>query len=282
MKRILSFILCAVLIVALPVTSFAELDLSGMSYEELLALKEELDLAIEKATPDSSKPVSMTKSETSPLVQPDENGIYPSPILFRGAEWGATSSEVAKVLPEDFNAYEWDISEYWYSTDEWMYRENKYEYKGKLGYYETSLGSLENMKVAGYDIENVYIYYTYSVGEDGLLVRDIDHSALIYAYYKIEPKDPDAVYNDLISKLTSLYGDIDLHQAEKPYIAYEQNLWYGADGTMVSLVREDYPSGNHYIYIKYGFSGADQLLADAYEAAVYEESLFAASNTDGL
>lgn len=46
MKRILSFVLCLFVIVSLSATSFAEIDLSGMSFDELVALKEQINLAI--------------------------------------------------------------------------------------------------------------------------------------------------------------------------------------------------------------------------------------------
>lgn len=209
---------------------------------------------------------------------------YEKPILFRGINWGATRSDAAKGLPEGIKMYDTKIGEYWHTVDNWMYDESLDDYyKAELGCYEYARSSsVENVKVAGYNIDNMYLHYAYLPGEDGILVKDDSHTALIYAYYKLEPKDPDAVYSDLVNKLTSLYGDVDLHQQKAPYISYEQNLWNGADGTMVSLVRQDYPSGSHYIFIKYGYRGADELLANAYNAVVLEETLNAASNTDGL
>ena len=210
--------------------------------------------------------------------------IHDKSILFRGIEWGSTVSEAAKGLPNGVMMRDTQTKEYWYFMADCMFDDNNGDYyKAELGCYEYARSnSLENVKVAGYNVADLYLYYVYTTGEDGLLVKDNAHTSLIYAYYKLEPKDPDGVYADLIAKLTSLYGDVDEHQQKSPYIVYEQNLWYGADGTMVSLVKEDYPSGSHYIYIKYGYSGADLLLEDAYDAVVREEILNAASNTDGL
>ncbi|MBP3649603.1 MAG: hypothetical protein J6K73_07465 [Clostridia bacterium] len=209
---------------------------------------------------------------------------YESPILFRGIQWGATVSDASKGLPEGVKMYATRVKEYWYPMASTMFDENMNDYyKAELGCYEYAQSStLENVKVAGYNISDLNLYYVYTLGENGLLIKDDAHTALVYAYYKLEPKDPEAVYADLVKKLTSLYGDVDEHQKKSPYIVYEQNLWYGADGTMVSLVKEDYPSGSHYIYIKYGYSGADDLVAKAYDAVVLEEMLNAASNTDGL
>ena len=46
MRRILSFALCLLIILSLSATSFAEIDLSGMSFDELVALKDKINLAI--------------------------------------------------------------------------------------------------------------------------------------------------------------------------------------------------------------------------------------------
>ncbi len=222
-------------------------------------------------------------SVTAYATEGKEENEYEKPILFRNAEWESPYDEVLKVLPDGVKMYGISGLDYWYKIEDRMYSESGDTYKAELGCYSSaSSSSLKDAKVAGYEIAGLYLYFVYLPGEDGILVKDKDHTALIYAYYKLEPKDPDAVYADLVSKLTSLYGDVDLHQEKDPYISYEQNLWYGAEGTMVSLVREDYPSGNHYIYIKYGFSGADDLMESAYDAVVLEETLNAASNTDGL
>ena len=209
---------------------------------------------------------------------------HESPILFRNAKWGSNYSTVLSLLPEGVKMYSPKVSEYWRLTDDRMFDESSWDYyKAELGCYAYSKSSsMKNVKVAGYEVDTIYLYFLYEVGADGLLIKDDTHTSLMYAYYKLEPKDPDAVYADLVAKLTSLYGDVDLHQQRSPYITYEQNLWYGADGTMVSLVKEDYPSGSHYIYIKYGVSGADEQIKAAYDAVVLEETKNAASDTDGL
>lgn len=208
-----------------------------------------------------------------------------APILFRGAEWGGTYADTIKALPKETKIRDLSTSEYWYDVDNWLYNENAWgdTLKGELGGYTyVKSSSLKGMQVAGYDIDALYLYFAFVPGKDGLLVKDEKNTAFIFAYYKLEPKDPDAAYDDLLSKLTNLYGEVDLHQSDAPYISYEQNLWRGGNGTMVSLLREDYPSGSHYIYIKYSFAGANELMKKAYDALVLEETKNANSNTDGL
>jgi len=212
--------------------------------------------------------------------------IYSEPILFRGVEWGSTLAEATQMLPEGVEMYDLRESERWYSIDDYMYTENGFgTYSGVLGgYIYAKSSSLEGMKVAGYDVDDIKMYFTYLPDDKGLLMKDEEHTALIYAYYKIEPKDLDSAYNDLVDKLSSLYGDIDLMQHDSFMIDDRQSLWNGADGTMVSVVSRDYGSttGTKEIYIKYAFKGGDELLNKAYEALVLEEKMNAGSNTEGL
>lgn len=46
MRRILSLAICAIMMMAISITGFADFDLSGMSYDELVALKDQINLAI--------------------------------------------------------------------------------------------------------------------------------------------------------------------------------------------------------------------------------------------
>ncbi len=208
---------------------------------------------------------------------------YEEPILFRGIEWGASYTDTLKGLPAGVTMYALRNSEYWYTMDDYMFTSSNMAYHAEIGAYAYArASSLNGVKVAGYDVSKIDLYFAYLPGDDGLLVKDKEHTSLFYAYYCLEPKDPNAVFEDLKTKLTSLYGDVDYEQTKSSIISYEQALWNGADGTMVSLIREDYSSGSHYIYIKYGFKGGNDLLKAAYEAAVLEETLNAVSNTDGL
>lgn len=210
--------------------------------------------------------------------------VYSTPILFKKIPWGTSYTDAVKQLG---NISMRDIreTEYWHTMDDFMYTEGGFsDYNAKIGGYAyASSSSLEGEKVAGYDIDDLYMYFVYVPGDDGLLIRDEDHTALIYAYYKINPKDLTAAYEDLTAKLTKLYGDVDGTQSDSFLITDNQNLWNGAEGTMVSLVSRDYEStGTKEIYIKYGFSGAEALMQKAYDAIALEESINAADNTDGL
>lgn len=204
-------------------------------------------------------------------------------ILFRGVEWGSTFEEFKTGLPEGVKMSDLRTNEYWNTMESNMFTGNGHSTKGDLGAYAYAFSNtLDEVKVAGYAISDLYAYFIYRTDDNGLLVRDDAHTALIYAYYEIEPKDPDAVYSDLLEKLSSVYGNITETNKEDKSTYSEQNIWRGADGTMVSAVRIDYSSGNHVIFIKYGFTGGDDLIAAAYEAAILEETKNAGSSTEGL
>lgn len=211
---------------------------------------------------------------------------YAEPILFRGAAWGSSFQEVVKVLPEGVKMYDPKTSEYWYPMSDMMYDESGWgnQLKGELGCYAyAKSSSLKGVKVAGYEVEDLYLYFIFTPDSNGKLVKDdFSRTAFYYGYYKLEPKDPDAVFDDLVNKLSSIYGDIDEEKSNSSIIDDKMALWNGADGTMVSIFRQDYSSGSHYIYIKYGFTGGDDLMQAAYEAVVREETESAGSNIDGL
>ena len=210
---------------------------------------------------------------------------HPEPVLFRGVAWGATYSEVAKVLPKGVKMRDLQIREYYYPMADMMYDESGWgnQIKAEIGCYTyATSSSLKGVKVAGYDVADLCLYFIFKPDENGKIIKDEKHTAFYYGYYKLEPKDPDAVYNDLISKLTKLYGDVDDQKSSTSIISDNMSLWNGANGTMVSVYKQDYSSGSHYIYIKYGFSGGDDLMQEAYAAVVREESEAAVSDMDGL
>ncbi len=134
--------------------------------------------------------------------------------------------------------------------------------------------------VAGYPVVETGIYFAYVPGENGIIDHDNPETALYYAYYSIEPLDMSAVYEDLKTKLTSLYGDPVDGKASDIGGKYETRYisWFGSNDTVLSLVW----NGNKYIVIKYGWLGGNQLLKNAYDALVLEERITDTDNVNGL
>ena len=142
---------------------------------------------------------------------------------------------------------------------------------------------LNGLKVAGYELSGLSLSFAYTADESGLLSKDEEHTAFVYAKYEIKPKDIDFVMSDLFNKLTKTYGDAAGHRTTGSIIAYEIYYWIGDDDTIVSLVGGKYSSGSDEVTIRYSFYGADDLYQQAMDALAYEELLNADENdTSGL
>ena len=189
-------------------------------------------------------------------------------------------AEARKQLPENLS-FSITTKDTWYKTDDLLFitrKENAVYTKEVIGCScfadSSAINKAGGVKVAGYPLKQIYLYGVSAPDGKGSLASDWTLSSLIYAVYYFDVKQTDAVYADLTSKLTSLYGDVDLNREQDGVV---QNLWYGADGTMVSLVNN---SGS--VSIRYSFSGADELIANAYQTLHYGEVMLAQDNVDGL
>ncbi len=209
-----------------------------------------------------------------------ETETYAEPILFRGIPWGTSMSEAIAQISNDLS---FDVDAYTvsYRIDNMLYKFNSEGaiYDGeKLTYRyianSSALSKIGGMKVAGYPLRQLILFGVSQPNDKGSLAKDRDHISLFYGAYYFDVTQTDAVYADLLSKLTSLYGDVDLNREEDGVV---QNLWRGAEGSMVSLVNND---GS--IMIRYGFSGADELIEQAHQVLNYGEVILAGDSTDGL
>lgn len=199
----------------------------------------------------------------------------PSPILFRGIPWG-TNLPTAEAALEGIS---WSNPSVDYAGDvEHNVLEDgsiKFtDYVSAKVYAHSS--SLKGMKVAGYELSGINMHFAYTTDETGVLPKDVEHTALVFAEYEIKPKDIEFVMNDLSSKLTKTYGDPSGHRTTGRSITYDIYYWKGLNDTIVSLVGQSYSSGSSEITIRYSFFGADELYQKAMDALAYEEML----NTD--
>ncbi len=201
--------------------------------------------------------------------------IYAKPILFRGIPWGSTWEEAQKAFPEGI---EFDVSGYkgFSSAEKYLLWNSNTIYSDEILGNRYITTALNGLKVAGYPLSEIQLFFLGTSDGNGNLITDETHSALIYTQYYFGPFKSKSARNeafaDLLDKLTALYGDIDVSRTDKS--AY---LWYGADGTMVSLINS---SGTAFM-IRYGFSGADEMIELAHQILNYGDVLDT-SNTDGL
>lgn len=205
-----------------------------------------------------------------------------APILFRDNKWGDSLPSVLKSFPSDVSFYGISADSA-YQVENTIYDAAGSYFDGHVcGYINARSSSLKGMKVAGYEVTGITMRFAWVPNENGLIIEDDSHTALYYAEYEISPKDPDAVYTDLVAKLSTLYGDIDYTQEDGFIIKEKYSVWFGGDGTIVALVSEEYSSGNSDIEIRYGTTAGNDLLQTAYNALILKEKLDAASDTSGL
>ena len=199
---------------------------------------------------------------------------YDREILFRDLEWGCSYNDALSgySLKSTSSGY----GEY--SIYYWMFNEDgsagKYDTKVSFGIYiDPTFG-----KVAGYDLMEAGMRFAYTPDEDGCLSTDVENGRLIMGSYRIKvtgQESQEKAWNDLTGKLARLYGEgyeeIDSHDRFR--------VWRGAQGTMVSLVKEiNHWDTTYYISIRYSYDGGEDLLQAAQEASDYEFSQM----TEGL
>lgn len=123
-------------------------------------------------------------------------------------------------------------------------------------------------KVAGYDVNEVSLYFAYTPNGDGEIDHDVDNTAFYMACYKISTDESGypATIRDLKKKLSDLYGtpkEVDMsddcNATTKDY--YQ---WKGSNNTFVYLNGEPNDVWKYfYVRIWYGTSEGDTLIRNA-------------------
>jgi len=160
-------------------------------------------------------------------------------ILFRDMPWGTSYSDVDRLFPEFGDVYlrkgeeegsPYDIRTI-ISTEKSSGFEN--EISAKATYYEN------DMKVAGYPINEVEFFFAYPVMDGDVLDTDPDLKCYA-ARYQMIPSDLVDAEKDLKEKLSSLYGQPDFSDVyTSPYVNITYTIWYGANNTGVALSRRE-------------------------------------------
>ena len=208
---------------------------------------------------DPAEPAAGGEADT-----PSNQDAAEKAILFRGIPWGSSYTEIEKDVKLDH---------YWTFTliervakamgFEKLTAQDKDLMPLDVGLVAQAEYSRPLPEVAGYKTEAVILQFVYVPDENGALVEDKEHTALYHAYYTIEPADRAGAYEDLTNKLSSLYGGIDLSSGDFHEDENCVRVWFGGEGTIVSL---EYSISSRRIYIHYGFAGGDDLLENAQEA----------------
>lgn len=205
-------------------------------------------------------------------------------ILFRNIPWGSTATE-AKQIASDITWMSFggatfgrlDTLRYEdYSVTDINSDNNSVEY--------TAI-THDDLEVAGYKPEDIQMYFSL-VPDDKKIIKDDEHTALYAGQYKFYPQNIESVSDDLLEKLTGLYGEPKKLQSEyeflyKHYSIYE---WDGDNDSSVFLltaISEDNPSENR-VVITYTWDKGDEMMDYASEVYYGESDAIGNGNTDGL
>lgn len=170
-------------------------------------------------------------------------------ITFRGFEWYAPFSEVHPLMERDsgsdfmpsFGYDETSIDSIYRVERAYMFSDHRVDEGGAEYYYY-------EIDVAGY-VADVDIYYMYPI-VDGAVLHDETKAEMYMAVYEFsELEDMPAVYEDLKTKLTALYGEGE----ERLDKYYDSVYWEDANGNAIWLVIDEdgeeirlaYAAGGH-------------------------------------
>ncbi len=196
-----------------------------------------------------------------------DSTTYDGEILFRGLPWGCSIDDaVANIqaagvtndrVREDQDVHDVDYS---FSVDE-------------CGFSYSPSNLPNDFFVAGHLVEQVAIDAIYGI-VDGQISRERKDSRMYCAtYYFMDQANINDVYDDLVTKLTSLYGT----PVDAPESIYDySNMWTGTNNVAVIIEMDDgkYPL----LHLTYWDLGIHDMIAEMQSIAYIGD----VNSTDGL
>ena len=268
MKRIVCVLVSLILTLVCAV-AFA-VDYSSYSLDELLQMQKDIGKAIYNAR--------MEKANSLSVPAP-----YKGEITFRDVGWGDNYSSIHTKYPNLSSGYSSTFPEPVYV---WAGGSKKYKFEN--GNLTIDCNVYSDYSVAGYGA-SISFLFAYTVTDP--IVRELDNTMLIGARYSISDlSDPDGVANDLIEKLTSVYGECSGTSTGTTLGGYSlyYYFWHGANDTFIVLKEMNGGKTNsNTVTISYGWNGSDEYI-NAFDAAISaqtaaeESTRFGNGNTDGL
>lgn len=215
-------------------------------------------------------------------------------ILFRDIPWGTSFTDVQNIL-SDFDWYgmshehmkRYPVQEVLTDDD----GDTDVFINGGINIISVPFSTKET-DVAGYTTSDINLYFAYT--PDGVFSKEDSQTELYGAKYEFEPQNLQSMYDDIKSKLTSLYGDPDDVTNDKSWTGVKNTYtwWHGANDTVVVLAKSD-SSGDiadlydDELWISYAWEKGDELLKAADDAinqsnSDAEASAYGNGSTNGL
>ena len=193
-----------------------------------------------------------------------------SEIVFHSIPWLTPINKAVELLGLDGKLREGETLYSWGPE----YTRTSVENAG-FEYAVTGIGN--SFFVAGHSVNEVYLWALYGSGS-GSVEREKELSKLYKAAYYFDDADKDAAYNDLLEKLSDLYGSPAVRQEETDD---RYAMWYGANNTGV-ILRKQKLFSTVYLSLCYGRSDADSLIAELKTSFAEENQSVAGNEYDGL
>lgn len=159
-------------------------------------------------------------------------------ITFRGIPWGSNISYVEDAIEDGYFFYLPNMKlAKWEETIDLEDGLFSSFYRNLCG-WEVTVVPKNDEKIAGYNatIELMFVYGY----EDGKVLRDKESAELFSATYVFDVLGTQKAYDDIKSKLISLYGECEEY-LDFPTLFHdraEASVWYGAEDTALLLKHE--------------------------------------------
>lgn len=202
--------------------------------------------------------------------------------LFRSIPWYSTKS----VVSESLSSLSVSRNRSNTTLPDWFQRWNNID--GDYTVEEAGTYTIyKKVAVAGYKAELI-TYFMYPI-VNGRVERNDDNAELYLALYEFEElTDMPAVYEDLVKKLTGLYGESSALNNPDNWTSFEGRLWKAEDGSQIWL-RLYHMYGSYTLKLSYIAPDSTSRL-QALEAQIIQEKIEAeelerqqnSDNTEGL
>ena len=209
-------------------------------------------------------------------VTEEQMRIYDEEILFRDIPWGTSYSDVDVMLEEMSLMGVSGEGRKTYSVEDIILGDGKgidFEYNDiKI----IALPTYDKVDVAGYKTEDIMLFFSY-MPVDGVLTRLETDSALYGAQYEFQVQNLEEMSQDLVNKLSSLYGEPakTVEEIGRYDIQYTYIYWYGINDTVLVLRTQDVTKStsdvfDNQIFISYVWLKGDEMLQEASDLSKQE------------
>lgn len=209
-----------------------------------------------------------TESTESSLL---EDSTENSSFAFRNIPWWSTKTDAEKQLVAEGAEIQTAAFE------DNILRMSGIDYANSTGAKDRVEGggtvvSYSGLKVAGYTPSETEACYIYTLNDDGSINKDKDTAQFYFGWYTFESRDyadGEGVFNDLLQKLQSLYGE-GVFNSDDDY--FTTSTWTDSDNNQIRLLLGGKNKDYKYVTLGYIAAGADEKL-DEMQVAVDAENV---------